>query len=236
MRLPRNETRILLIGRGSRTVDNLLNTLKMISAEILFAEDGKEGIRQMYLYRPEIVIFEMSLPDLTGHELCRAIRTNDALSLIPLFFLNDEAADVGAALRVLEAGADDLFPRHFNPEHFIAKLAWAIDHRRKENTRRAEFARLKAKQTQTMNIIKDTSELFRAMAIDDITIRDTVDTELGERIGIGMDMVAGLAEILEEQLRTLELWLDRELTQNSTEHVPSVSEIDVSELDLALAT
>ena len=236
MRLPRNETRILLIGRGSRTVDNLLNTLKMISAEILFAEDGKEGIRQMYLYRPEIVICEMSLPDLTGHELCRTIRTNDDLSLIPLFFLNDEAADVGASLRVLEAGADDLFPRHFNPEHFIAKLAWAIDHRRKENTRRAEFARLKAKQTQTMDIIKDTSELFRAMAIDDISCRDTVDTELGERIGIGMDMVAGLAEILEEQMRTLELWLDRELTQNSTVHVPSVSKIDEFELELALAT
>lgn len=236
MRLPRNETRILLIGRGSRTVDNLLNTLKMISAEILFAEDGKEGIRQMYRYRPEIVICEMSLPDLTGHELCKAVRTNDDLSLIPLFFLNDEAADVGAAFRVLEAGADDLFPRHFNPEHFIAKLAWAIDHRRTENTRRAEFALLKAKQTQTMNIIKDTSELFRAMAIDDISCRDTVDTELGERIGIGMDMVAGLAEILEEQMRTLELWLNRELTQNGPEYVPSVSEIGEFEPELALAT
>ena len=236
MRLPRNETRILLIGRGSRTVDNLLNTLKMISAEILFAEDGKEGIRQMYLYRPEIVICEMCLPDLTGRELCRAVGKNDDLSLIPLFFFNDEAADVGAAFRLLEAGADDLFPRHFNPEHFIAKLAWAIDHRRTENTRRAEFALLKAKQTQTMNIIKDTSELFRAMAIDDISCRDTVGTDLDERIGIGMDMVAGLAEILEEQMRTLEFWLDRELTQNGPQYVPTVSEIVEFEPELALAT
>ncbi len=236
MRLPRNEPRILLIGRGSRTVHNLLNTLKLISAEILFAEDGKEGIRQMYLDRPEIVICEMSLPDLAGHELCRAVRTNDDLSLIPLFFFNDEAADVGAAFRVLEAGADDLFPRHFNPEHFIAKLAWVIDHRRTENTRRAEFALLKAKQTQTMNIIKDTTELFRAMAINDISCRDTVDTELGERIGIGMDMVAGLAEILEEQMKTLEIWLNGELCQNGPEHVPSVSEIGEFELELALAT
>lgn len=87
-----------------------------------------------------------------------------------------------------------------------------------------------------MNIIKDTSELFLAMAIDDISCRDTVDTDLDERIGIGMDMVAGLAEILEEQMRTLEFWLDRELTQNGPQYVPTVSEIVEFEPELALAT
>ena len=215
MNLPYHETRILLIGRGLRSIDKLIGTFDMISAELFFADDANEGLRLMSSKDPDVVICEMQLPDLSAAELCMAIRSNVRLSRIPLVFAGGAHEGLNAAFNTLHAGADDLFTEYFNPDHFLAKLVWVMEQRNTETARKQEFAMLKAKQLQTLDIVKETSELFRALASDDSLTETGGDPMLDRRIELGMSMITGLAGIMEEQMRTIEGWFEHGSTQRS---------------------
>lgn len=202
--------KILLIGRGLRAVDQMLQTFEMISAEVLFADTGAEGLELMSIEPPDVIVCDLRLPDLTAAELCSALRSSARLSRIPLVFAGETQPGLDTAFDALNAGADDVFTEHFSADGFLAKLMWAIEHRNNEAQRRQRFDRLKAKHLQTIEIVRETSELFRSLAEDDSIASAGV---MEQRIEFGMSMISGLTAVLEEQIRTIEEWLEPESTQ-----------------------
>ena len=197
--------KILLIGRGLRAVDQMLQTFEMISAEVLFADTGSEGLELMSIEPPDVIVCDLRLPDVSAAELCSALRSSRRLSRIPLVFAGETQPGLDTAFDALNAGADDVFTEHFSADGFLAKLMWAIEHRNNEAQRRQRFDRLKAKHLQTIEIVRETSELFRSLAEDEPTACSGV---MEQRIEFGMSMISGLTAVLEEQIRTIEEWLE----------------------------
>jgi response regulator RpfG family c-di-GMP phosphodiesterase len=208
MNLPQTHLKILLIGRGLRSVDQMLQTFEMISAELLFAESAAEGLELMCIEPPDVIVCDLRLADLSASQLCSALRSSERLSRIPVVFAGETQPGISTAFEALNAGADDVFTEHFSPDGFLAKLMWAIEQKHADAARRRQFDQLKAKHLQTIEIVRETSELFRTLADDGSIGQANSYGVMEQRIEFGMTMISGLTAVLEEQIRTIEEWLD----------------------------
>jgi DNA-binding response OmpR family regulator len=87
--------------------------------EVHEAADGASGLVQFGLHHPDVVLLDLRLPDLSGFEVCKAIRTT---SMVPIIMVTaqTETADMVAGL---EAGADDYVTKPVVPRELSARIS-----------------------------------------------------------------------------------------------------------------
>jgi DNA-binding NarL/FixJ family response regulator len=89
------------------------------SIRLISARDEKSGYRSYLDERPDVAILDINLPDLSGFELLRRIRKEDAEAKIIIFSMNDDPAFV---LRAVELGARGYISKSDNPELLLAAV------------------------------------------------------------------------------------------------------------------
>ena len=93
--------------------------------EVLDAPNGKTAL-QLLDGKPDLIILDLGLPDISGHELLRTIRArNDAVPIVVLSSRGDEAGKVQA----LDLGADDYVTKPFGMDELLARIRMALRHR-----------------------------------------------------------------------------------------------------------
>ncbi|MET0716007.1 MAG: response regulator [Mycetocola sp.] len=90
-------------------------------ALVAAAEDGNEAWQAVKDQAPDVVVLDVSMPGLSGLDVCRLIREDPQLAGTPVLLLS---AGVNGASRELglEAGADDFMPKPFSPKVLVEKL------------------------------------------------------------------------------------------------------------------
>lgn len=201
MNISHTDTQVLLIGRGLRNIDRMIETLDLVGAELFFADDATEGLRLMSLDPPDFVICDVDLPDADAADLCSAVRSSVRLKRIPVLFAGKSNNGVADVFKALNAGADDFITQHFDPNAFLAKVVWMMEQRSDENSRRERYESLRRRQIQTLEIVRETAAMFRNI---DGSFEEPVNID--ERIEMGLGMIAGLTNVLEEQIRAVDSW------------------------------
>jgi two-component system, OmpR family, KDP operon response regulator KdpE len=93
--------------------------------EVLDAPSGKAALELM-AKKPDLIILDLGLPDIAGHELLRQFRTRDeSVPIVVLSSRGDEAGKVQA----LDLGADDYVTKPFGMEELLARIRAALRHR-----------------------------------------------------------------------------------------------------------
>lgn len=86
----------VLIVDDTRTISTLLQVYLMgLGLEFLEARNGEEGLARARQSRPDLVISDVRMPVMDGFEMCAAVRSDAALSKVPLVLLttlDDEAS------------------------------------------------------------------------------------------------------------------------------------------------
>ncbi|WGD54317.1 response regulator transcription factor [Bradyrhizobium sp. CB1650] len=92
--------------------------------EILEASNGKVALEKL-TEGPALIILDLGLPDIQGHELLRTIRArNEGVPIVVLSSRGDEAGKVQA----LDLGADDYLTKPFGMDELLARLRAALRH------------------------------------------------------------------------------------------------------------
>ncbi|QOZ79163.1 DNA-binding response regulator [Bradyrhizobium sp. CCBAU 53351] len=92
--------------------------------DILEASNGKIALEKLE-EAPALIILDLGLPDVQGHELLRTIRArNEAVPIVVLSSRGDEAGKVQA----LDLGADDYLTKPFGMDELLARLRAALRH------------------------------------------------------------------------------------------------------------
>jgi two-component system, OmpR family, KDP operon response regulator KdpE len=86
------------------------------------AETGQEAIVEFARYKPDVLLLDLVLPDLTGVEVCREIRRTQHQPIIVLSVVQDEAMKIAA----LDAGADDYVTKPFGIGELLARVRVAL--------------------------------------------------------------------------------------------------------------
>jgi CheY-like chemotaxis protein len=71
---PSPERRILIVDDNVDAADSLAMLLEITGNKTYMAHDGVEAVEAIEEHRPEVVLLDIGLPRLTGHEVCRQVR------------------------------------------------------------------------------------------------------------------------------------------------------------------
>lgn len=84
--------------------------------------DGRSALEAIKMYNPDLAILDISMPEMTGIEVCRAARDDPSVTDLRILLLSasvdDAARNVG-----LEAGADYFLAKPFSPRELVAWLS-----------------------------------------------------------------------------------------------------------------
>jgi two-component system KDP operon response regulator KdpE len=93
--------------------------------KILEAGNAKAGLDQL-AEKPDLIILDLGLPDMQGHELLRVIRSRDGH--IPIVVLSSRGDETGK-VQALDLGADDYVTKPFGMDELLARMRAALRHR-----------------------------------------------------------------------------------------------------------
>jgi two-component system, OmpR family, KDP operon response regulator KdpE len=123
-----SSTRVLIVDDDPH-LRQLVRAALESELDVVEAADGLEGIRAFHRQRPDLVVVDVEMPRLDGHELLRRIRE---LGDTPVILLG--AVDAPAAIvRGLRSGADDYLVKPFDIDVLVARIEAVL--RRAESSR-----------------------------------------------------------------------------------------------------
>jgi len=116
---------VVLIIDDEPQIRRLLRvTLEANGYRVFDAASGNEGIVQVAQRRPDVVLLDLGLPDLTGNEVLRRLREWSRVPVIILSVRDREEDKIAA----LDAGADDYVTKPFGAGELLARVRAALRH------------------------------------------------------------------------------------------------------------
>lgn len=114
----------ILVAEDNSSVREAISTLLETEFHsVLTAENGKEAVDLFLRHRPDVVILDVMMPGKNGFDVCRAIRSADALT--PVMFLSAKSDESDKVLG-LGLGADDYLAKPFGTNEFLARVGALI--------------------------------------------------------------------------------------------------------------
>lgn len=109
---------VLIIEDDSEIINLLEIHLRDMSCEVTKAMKGNEGLELAVANKPDLVILDISLPEMDGIEVCQKIR---AVQNTPIIMLTAKSEEIDRVIG-LEVGADDYITKPFSIREFIARV------------------------------------------------------------------------------------------------------------------
>ncbi len=110
---------ILLVEDEPAIADTLAWALRSEGFEPCHVATGGEALARLAQGGIAVAVLDVGLPDLSGFELCRRIRAQDAA--LPVMFLTARSEEIDRVLG-FEIGADDYVAKPFSPREVVARL------------------------------------------------------------------------------------------------------------------
>ncbi len=120
-----NPTHILVIDDEPQILRALKTILTAKQFRVSAATRGEEGLAIAAAEQPDLIILDMSLPDLDGIAVCKQLREWASTPIIILSVRDSEKDKVAA----LDAGADDYLTKPFGIEELLARVRVALRHK-----------------------------------------------------------------------------------------------------------
>jgi two-component system, OmpR family, phosphate regulon response regulator PhoB len=112
---------ILIVEDEQPIRDMLAFALRRAGFEVREAEDSHQARVQLADKRPDLVLIDWMLPDMSGLELTRHIKRESATRDLPVIMLTARAAE-GDKVAGLDGGADDYVTKPFSPRELLSRI------------------------------------------------------------------------------------------------------------------
>ena len=192
-------------------IDDEAALLRLIKLElsghgfrVLTANGGAAGVRMEEEHRPDVVLLDVSMPEMDGFEVMRQLRDR---TNVPIILLTAKGSDIDK-VRGLELGADDYLAKPFSPAELSARVRAVI--------RRSIGGQAPAQQVSAGNVMVD---LHKRLAYRDGAQVDLTRTEwmLLQHLAANPGRVMLSAELLSKiwgpeyrgDLQYLRVWVSR---------------------------
>ena len=113
--------KILVVDDLPQNVKLLADLLAVKGYAVATAASGAEALEKVETERPDLVLLDVMMPEMSGYEVCRAIRDNPATGILPVVMVTslDPAEE---RIKGLEAGADDFLSKPVNRAELLARV------------------------------------------------------------------------------------------------------------------
>lgn len=125
---PDQERKLLLLIDDNKDILQFLASLLGSSYDLVFAENGAEGIDKAGKYVPDLIISDVMMPIKSGIDLCAELKSTNTTSHIPIILLTARANSEGIT-EGYEKGADSYVTKPFNPRLLKTRIKNLINSR-----------------------------------------------------------------------------------------------------------
>ncbi|MBV9100217.1 MAG: response regulator [Candidatus Dormibacteraeota bacterium] len=105
--------RVLVVDDDPRLLQIVAMYLSIEGYDVATAYNGEDGLAQIALQRPDLVILDVMMPGMDGLEACRRIRNNPETTGIPVLMFSALSGDDDIE-RARNAGANNMITKPFN--------------------------------------------------------------------------------------------------------------------------
>jgi len=113
--------KILLVEDNEMNRDMLSRRLAKRGFDVVVALDGSSGAAAAAAEQPDLILMDISLPDMDGCEVTRLVRAQPATASIPIIALTAHAMETDR-LRALDAGCQDYDTKPVDLARLLAKI------------------------------------------------------------------------------------------------------------------
>lgn len=114
--------RILVVDDEAQITRVMRRSLTTHRYDVRVAADGEAALELFHDWSPDLVITDLSMPGMSGLELCRRLRKSSDIPIIVLSVRGEERVKVEA----LDAGADDYVTKPFGMDELLARVRAAL--------------------------------------------------------------------------------------------------------------
>lgn len=113
--------KILIADDNDLTRQMIADVIGSMGHELFLVADGPAALMSARAQMPDLVILDVEMPGLTGFEVCRILRSEEATAKLPIIMLTglQEPED---RVYGLDIGADDYLTKPFNPRELMARI------------------------------------------------------------------------------------------------------------------
>lgn len=129
--------KVLVVDDEKDILELLKYNLEKEGYETICENNGEKVLEMVNKEKPDLIVLDLMLPELSGIEICKSLKRNDNLASIPVIMLT--AKDTEADIIIgLELGADDYITKPFSPKVVIARIK-SVLRRTKEKFAKKEY-------------------------------------------------------------------------------------------------
>lgn len=113
--------KVLLVEDSETQAEATRSFLKKEGYEVIWVSDGASVIKVAKIEPPDVILLDLILPDMSGHDVCRWLKHDEGTRGIPIIMLTVKA-DIVDKVAGLEAGADDYLPKPYSEIELNARI------------------------------------------------------------------------------------------------------------------
>jgi class 3 adenylate cyclase/CheY-like chemotaxis protein len=113
--------KILVVDDTPRNVKLLADLLTVKGYAVVTAVSGREALAQVETQRPDLILLDVVMPEMSGYEVCRKLREDPATVMLPVVMVTalDPAEE---RIKGIDAGADDFLTKPINQAELLARV------------------------------------------------------------------------------------------------------------------
>ncbi len=113
--------KILIVDDEKDIVDLIAFNLEREGFSVTTARNGRQALDRVRKEKPDLLLLDLMMPEVSGEEVCRRLRSEGATAALPIIMLTAKADPVDRILG-LETGADDYITKPFHVREIVARV------------------------------------------------------------------------------------------------------------------
>jgi len=115
------KAKIFVVEDDSSIVTLLKYNLEKEGFKVFISNNGEEGLKEIKLIEPDLVLLDWMLPDLSGIEICKSLRKESKYKNLPIIMLTAKGQEEDK-VQGLNTGADDYLVKPFSHKELLARV------------------------------------------------------------------------------------------------------------------
>jgi DNA-binding response OmpR family regulator len=177
-------SRVLVVDDSPANIRLLEAVLGTHGYTVLTAENGPQALAAVADDAPDLVLLDVQMPGMNGHEVCRRIRESPDSAMLPVIVIT--AAGNEEKMAALDAGADDFVTRPFDQAELLARVRSLLRIKHYQDTINTQSAELTAwnreLEDQVREQVSEVERLQRLRRFLSGPVADALTTPEGESL------------------------------------------------------
>jgi two-component system alkaline phosphatase synthesis response regulator PhoP len=124
--MPKVVYKILIVDDSIEIIDFLLYILNKEGYTVEFALNGKEAIRMAESFKPDLILLDVMMPELSGIEVCRELRNREKFKKTQIVFLSARSEE-NVETEAFDSGCDGFINKPIRPQALLCRIAYLLN-------------------------------------------------------------------------------------------------------------